>query len=109
MARRSRRRRSSASKANPRSYSGLHTRTQHEPPENKLYQRANVGRDRASQSQQQSAASDQTPESVRIGALHSPNQVNWKTEYSKVFSDLKQLLIVSVALFGLMLALGFFL
>ena len=90
---RSRQRRPSASRANPRSYSGLHSRTQHKPPENG-----------AAQSQQQPAAPEQTPEPA-----HIPNQINWKTEYSKVFSDLKQLLIVSVALFGLMLVVGFFL
>ena len=37
------------------------------------------------------------------------DQADWKTEYSRVFSDLKQLLVVSVALFALMLVVGFFL
>ena len=52
-------------------------------------------------------ASDPPPQPA--SAAPRPDQANWKTEYSRVFSDLKQLLIVSVALFALMLVVGFFL
>ena len=36
-------------------------------------------------------------------------QTDWNVEYGRVFSDLKQLLIVSAALFALMIVVGLFL
>lgn len=35
------------------------------------------------------------------------DSVDWKKEYSQVFGDLRQLLVISVLLFGLMIVLGF--
>ena len=96
MARRSRRRRSSPSKANPRSYSGLRARGQHE--------HESIS---SAQSSAEPVVSDHAAQPAP--ASKGPSQADWKTEYSRVFSDLKQLLIVSVALFALMLVVGFFL
>ena len=96
MARRSRRRRSSSSKANPRSYSGLRARGEHE-------QESISSAQASAEPVVSNHAAQPTP------ASKGPSQANWKTEYSRVFSDLKQLLIVSVALFALMLVVGFFL
>ena len=96
MARRKRRRRHSPSKANPRSYSEL---------------RANGAQD--------AAPTPAAPSQIEPKASESPvrsapsqgakGQADWTTEYSRVFSDLKQLLIVSVALFAVMLVVGLFL
>lgn len=96
MARRSRRRRHSPSKANPRSFSEL---------------RANRDRD------EKAAAA--VPPSIKPAAPDQPSQAapgqstksqaDWNVEYGRVFSDLKQLLIVSAALFVLMLLVGLFL
>lgn len=95
MARRSRRRRApSASTANPRSYSGLHTRAAHGRSENP-----------EPSSRQQQATPEQTP--VQATSLRGSDQINWHAEYNQIFSDLKQLLIVSGVLFALMLVLGF--
>ena len=96
MARRSRRRRSSPSRANPRSYSGLRPRVeleqgQPEPP------RSEPG------------PAVEGPQQQPAPAGTSKAQADWKNEYSRVFTDLKQLLVVSVALFALMLVVGFFL
>lgn len=96
MARRSRRRRSSPSKANPRSYSGLRARGEHE--------QESIS---SAQSSAEPVVSDHAAQPAP--ASKGPSQANWKAEYSRVFSDLKQLLIVSVALFALMLVVGFFL
>ena len=96
MARRSRRRRSSPSKANPRSYSGLRARGEHE--------QESIS---SAQSSAEPVVSDHAAQPAP--ASKGPSQSDWKTEYSRVFSDLKQLLIVSVALFALMLVVGFFL
>jgi hypothetical protein len=96
MARRSRRRRSSPSKANPRSYSGLRARGEHE--------QESIS---SAQSSVEPVVSDHAAQPAP--ASKGPSQADWKTEYSRVFSDLKQLLIVSVALFALMLVVGFFL
>ena len=96
MARRSRRRRSSPSTANPRSYSGLRARTEHE------------------QESITPAQSSAEPDVSNLTAQAAPaskglSRTDWYSEYSRVFSDLKQLLIVSVALFALMLVVGLFL
>jgi hypothetical protein len=34
-------------------------------------------------------------------------KIDWKNEYRQVFSDLRQLIVISVALFALMILLGF--
>ena len=59
------------------------------------------------------------PPSSETGASSQPtqaapvqsgkSQADWNVEYGRVFSDLKQLLIVSAALFVLMLLVGLFL
>jgi len=96
MARRSRRRRHSPSKANPRSFSELRTNREREgePPP-------------ASPAQKEQEVSE--PSGRSSPSLTSKGQDDWNVEYSRVFTDLKQLLIVSVALFALMLVVGLFL
>ncbi len=37
----------------------------------------------------------------------SVDKVDWKTEYSQVLGDVRQLLLISAALFALMVILGF--
>ncbi len=96
MARRRRRRRHSPSKANPRSFSEL---------------RANRDQDDsrvpAAPTQNEPRASDR-PDRMVSGQA-SKVKADWGEEYSRVFSDLKQLLIVSAALFAVMLVVGLFL
>lgn len=96
MGRRSRRRRSSPSRANPRSYSGLRPGADTENDQ--------VATSRSGAGQ---AVAEAPPQPAPTGT--GKDQADWKTEYSRVFSDLKHLLVVSVALFALMLVLGFFL
>ncbi len=96
MGRRSRRRRSSPSKANPRSYSGLRPG-------------AEIENDQIVRSQSGAGPAVAEPPPQDDHAVAGKDQADWKTEYSRVFSDLKQLLIVSVALFAVMLVVGFFL
>ena len=96
MGRRSRRRRSTPSRANPRSYSGLR-------PGNE------VEHDQAKPSQAGAGPVVAEPQPQPSPAVAGKNQADWNVEYSRVFSDLKQLLIVSVALFAVMLVVGFFL
>ncbi len=96
MGRRSRRRRSSPSKANPRSYSGLRQVTE-------------VAHDPVVPSQSGAGPAAPEPPAEPASARTGKGQADWKTEYSRVFSDLKQLLVVSVALFAVMLVVGFFL
>ncbi len=98
MGRRSRRRRSTPSRANPRSYSGLRPGTE-------------VKHDQVAPSQAGvgPAAAEPQPQPSPAVAVAGKNQADWKVEYSRVFSDLKQLLVVSVALFAVMLVVGFFL
>ena len=96
MARRSRRRRHSPSKANPRSFSELRAnREQEEDPT----PTASVQVDPRESVQSLQSASGQAGKS----------KGDWNVEYSRVFSDLKQLLIVSAALFAVMLVVGLFL
>ncbi len=96
MARRSRRRRHSPSKANPRSFSEL---------------RANRDRDEESGAavppNSETGTSSQPTQAAPVQSAKS--QADWNVEYGRVFSDLKQLLIVSAALFVLMLLVGLFL
>jgi len=96
MGRRSRRRRSSPSRANPRSYSGLRPRAE-----------LDQGQPEPSRSEPGPAVEGPPPQPAPSGAGKA--QADWKNEYSRVFSDLRQLLVVSVALFALMLVVGFFL
>ncbi len=97
MARRSRRRRHSPSSANPRSFGEL--RSQRGEQEQILISSA--------QAQTGPANEERAPQPAP--SLSGKDQADWKVEYSRVFSDLKQLLIVSVALFVLMLVVGLFL
>ena len=96
MARRSRRRRHSPSKANPRSFSELRANGAQEdsPP-------------RAAPAQAEQRESEPPVQSSSGQAKRV--QVDWNQEYSRVFTDLKQLLIVSAALFVVMLVVGLFL
>lgn len=96
MARRSRRRRHSPSKANPRSFSEL---------------RANRERDEETAEAVQPSSEPATPDQPSQAApdRSAKGQPDWNVEYGRVFSDLKQLLIVSAALFVLMLLVGLFL
>ena len=96
MGRRSRRRRSSPSRANPRSYSGLRPG-------------AEIENDQVAPSQSRTGPADAEPPPQPAPAVAGKDQADWKTEYSRVFSDLRQLLVVSVALFAVMLVVGFFL
>lgn len=59
------------------------------------------------QSRKEPATAERTPQP----APSQPGKVqtDWKVEYGRVFSDLKQLLIVSAALFVLMIVVGLFL
>ena len=96
MARRSRRRRHSPSKANPRSFSEL---------------RANRDQEEDATPAAPSPREPETPDRPTQSA-QSPSgkvQTDWNVEYGRVFSDLKQLLIVSAVLFVLMLVVGLFL
>lgn len=43
------------------------------------------------------------------GSQRSSEEVDWRTEYGFVFKDLRQLLIISLALFAVIVAVGFFL
>lgn len=96
MARRKRRRRHSPSKANPRSFSEL---------------RANRDQDEITAP---TAPVQDGPEPTAGPVQTAPSQArktqaDWNVEYGRVFSDLKQLLIVSAALFAVMLVVGLFL
>ena len=92
----SRRRRHSPSKANPRSFSEL---------------RAGREREEDSTPAAPSQSEPQTPERLAQSAPGQAGRVqtDWNVEYGRVFSDLKQLLIVSAALFVLMIVVGLFL
>ena len=47
------------------------------------------------------------PEPTPAPAPRSADAVDWQGEYGTVIADLRQLLVISAALFVLMLALGF--
>ncbi len=96
MARRSRKRRYSPSKANPRSFSELRASREQEDVPTPVT---------PAQNQPKAPEPSGRPPAVE----GSKGQADWSKEYSRVFSDLKQLLIVSVALFALMLVVGLFL
>ena len=96
MAKRSRRRRHSPSKANPRSFSELRAGRERNEEATAASKPAS---ERATPDQPSSAAQGQS----------AKGQVDWNVEYGRVFSDLKQLLIVSAVLFVLMLLVGLFL
>ncbi len=97
MARRSRRRRHSPSSANPRSYGELRT------------QRGEQEQISDSPAQARTAPANEERAPQPAPSLSGNDEADWKVEYSRVFSDLKQLLIVSAALFVLMLVVGLFL
>lgn len=96
MARRSRRRRNSPSRANPRSFSELRGRSEREEEGPS----SEAGEEKA-----EPPASGQPAEEASV----LKGEGDWKVEYGRVFSDLRQLLIVSAALFAVMLLVGFFL
>lgn len=50
-----------------------------------------------------------TVETKPVGVQRSSDEVDWKAEYGFVFKDLRHLLIISVALFAAIIAIGFFL
>ena len=97
MARRSRKRRHSPSSANPRSFGELRSQRGEQEQDSNLPAQAQTG----------PANEERAPQPAP--SLPGKDQADWKVEYSRVFSDLKQLLIVSVALFILMLVVGLFL
>lgn len=41
-------------------------------------------------------------------SVHDTDAVDWKEEYSYVFRDLRHLTVVTVAIFALLLIIGFF-
>lgn len=96
MARRSRRRRHSPSKANPRSFSELRASREQEDAPTPV-------------TPAQNEPKESEPSGRPAAGQGGKGQVDWNMEYSRVFSDLKQLLIVSVGLFALMLIVGLFL
>jgi hypothetical protein len=87
----SRPRRSSVGDANPRSYSELLKREQ--------------------QNSSVAVAVTPTPASTRSAAParedRREEKIDWTGEYHQVFSDLRQLLVISALLFALMIVLGF--
>ena len=58
---------------------------------------------------QSAAPAVDTMETKPIGVQRSSDEVDWKAEYGFVFKDLRQLLIISVALFAAIIVIGFFL
>ena len=42
-----------------------------------------------------------------VAPQRGSDSVYWKSEYSQVFGDIRQLLVISAALFALMIALGY--
>ena len=94
---RSRRRRHSPSKANPRSYGELRSQGGEQEQDSTSPAQARTGPAKAEQAPQPAPS------------LSGKDPADWKVEYSRVFSDLKHLLIVSVALFVVMLVVGLFL
>ena len=97
MARRSRRRRHSPSKANPRSYGELRTQSGERDLASVAPAQARTG----------PAKEEQAPQPAP--STTGKDRADWNVEYGRVFSDLKQLLVVSVGLFVVMLIVGLFL
>ena len=97
MARRSRRRRHSPSKANPRSYGELKTQSGERDQDSIAPAQARTG----------PAKEEQAPQPAPSAS--GKDRADWSVEYGRVFTDLKQLLIVSVGLFVVMLIVGLFL
>ncbi len=97
MARRSRRRRHSPSKANPRSYGELRTQSWERDLDSVAPAQSRTGPVKEEQAPQ--------PAPSTSGTIRA----DWNVEYGRVFSDLRQLLIVSVGLFAVMLIVGLFL
>lgn len=58
---------------------------------------------------QSAAPAVDTIETKPVGVQRSSDEVDWGTEYGFVFRDLRQLLIISVALFAVIIVIGFFL
>ncbi len=94
---RSRRRRHSPSKENPRSYGELRTQSGE----------SGFQSNTPAQTRIEPAKEEQAPQPAPSPS--GKDRADWNVEYGRVFSDLKQLLVVSVGLFVLMLIVGLFL
>ncbi|MFZ1753302.1 MAG: hypothetical protein WBO46_12190 [Caldilineaceae bacterium] len=83
------RRQAGKSKAQPRSYSELYgNRTPSAPAPT-------------------AAATSTRRKAEETAPKRGSDTVDWSTEYAQVFGDIRQLLIISAALFALMVVLGF--
>lgn len=82
------RRRSGMSKAQPRSYSELY------------------GNRETPMSSAPAAPTPSRRKAEEVSLQRGSDTVNWSSEYSNVLGDVRQLLIISVALFALMIVLG---
>lgn len=85
------RRTAGLSKAQPRSYS-------------ELYGTRAVGSDASVAA---TPARRQKAQNEEVIPQRDSSTVDWKNEYRQVFGDLRQLLVISALLFGLMIVLGF--
>jgi hypothetical protein len=47
------------------------------------------------------------PQAEEVAPKRGSDSVDWTSEYSQVFGDLRQLVLISVVLFALMIVLGF--
>lgn len=83
------RRRSGISKAQPRSYSELYGNR--ETPTSPTPKQATPTRRKAEE----------------VAPQRGSDTVNWTSEYGTVLGDVRQLLIISAALFALMIVLGY--
>ncbi|HRJ43148.1 MAG: hypothetical protein KJZ86_21790 [Caldilineaceae bacterium] len=92
MAKQTKNRRASMSKAQPRSYS-------------ELYGNRETPSGPSAASVTPAAPARRKVEEV--APRRSADTVDWKNEYSKVLGDVRQLLVISAALFVLMVVLGF--
>ena len=79
------------SKAQPRSYSELYGNR--ETP--------------MSSNPAQSTAVSARRKVEEVAPPRGSDSVNWKSEYSQVFGDIRQLLVISALLFALMIVLGY--
>lgn len=85
------RRRSGISKAQPRSYSELYGNR--ETP--------------TSPAPKQAQATPSRRKAEEVAPQRGSDTVNWASEYGTVLGDVRQLLIISAALFALMIVLGY--
>lgn len=83
-------RRTNIDTGNPRSYSELIK-----------------GERRGTEAPLKTTTQDVAPVSAQPTPSASSDNINWGVEYAQVFSDLRQLLVISTALIVLMIVLGF--